>query len=71
MKAALIGRIKIATPTLTSSGIGTRLKERRPRRPTGNQQRKSETAIVMRRRAMVASLLLEPEEDLILLTCTE
>ena len=45
----------MATATLTSPGTGNPNVAIRPSTPTGNQQRKSDMATVMRRRAMVES----------------
>ena len=53
--AELIGRAKMAMATLTSPGTATPLAASRPRRPIGNQHRKSDTAMVIKRRSMVMS----------------
>ena len=54
--AELTGKTMMAMTTLTSPGTGTPLEASRPSKPMGNQQRKSDTAMVTRRRAMVRSL---------------
>ena len=46
----------MATATLSSPGMGVPVEASTPSKPIGNQHRKSDRTMVVRRRAMVASL---------------